>query len=130
VNRRARRGILIGLAVLVLLAPFAFHFAQRMPSGPAWGEWGPEEIEARERYVPEGIERLSGLWKAPLPDYDLARPEQSSRSEIGEPRPGQESSNAEDAGRRSAMYFLSGLSGALLTAGIAWLLTRRFAGKR
>jgi hypothetical protein len=98
--------MLVGLAILIALAPLAFWLAERVPSGPAWGEWGPDEIGAREKYVPKGLERLSSLWNAPLTDYGA------------------------ESGNRGLAYFLSGLSGALATAGAAWLLTRRLAGKK
>ncbi len=38
-------------------------------SGAAWGEWGIDEIRQLVGYVPQGMEKLSGLWKAPIPDY-------------------------------------------------------------
>lgn len=38
-------------------------------SGAAWGEWGIDEIRQLVGYVPLGMEKLSGLWKAPIPDY-------------------------------------------------------------
>lgn len=38
-------------------------------SHAAWGEWGIEEIRELAGYLPPGMEKLSGLWKAPIPDY-------------------------------------------------------------
>ena len=56
--------VLLALAVvspLGLLAP-----------GTAWGEWGTEELaQMGLKAIPEGIARLSGLWGAPLQDYNL-----------------------------------------------------------
>jgi cobalt/nickel transport system permease protein len=56
----------IGLAVLALLSPLGL-----LAAGTAWGEWGTEELVQLSGSVPQGLEHLSGLWRAPLPDYSL-----------------------------------------------------------
>jgi len=38
-------------------------------AGAAWGEWGAEEMEKLVGYIPKGLEKLSSLWSAPMPDY-------------------------------------------------------------
>ena len=57
----------IGLAILVLLAPLGL-----LAPGTAWGEWGGEELrELGLGFIPEGLERLGGIWPAPIPDYEV-----------------------------------------------------------
>jgi len=57
----------IGLAILILLAPLGL-----LAPGTAWGEWGGEELqELGLGFIPEGLERLGGIWPAPIPDYEL-----------------------------------------------------------
>jgi len=109
-NRGTLKKLLAGLVILVVLAPLAFLLASRVPGGPAWGEWDRDEVKARVKYVPRGMERLGNLWKAPLPDY-------AAEGTAG-------------AGGRSAWYLLSGALGAAVTGGAAWALTRRLTRKR
>ena len=55
-----------------------------LAAGTAWGEWGPENFEKPEvrqemaaashnvappEKAPGGMERLAGIWTAPIPDY-------------------------------------------------------------
>ncbi len=61
----------IGLFILALLTPLGIILPERFNSGGAWGEWGPEELEKLIGYVPEGLKKLSELWKAPVPDYNF-----------------------------------------------------------
>ncbi len=56
----------IGLAILVLLVPLGM-----LASGVAWGEWGANDLEAELGFVPHGFASLSGLWQAPIPDYEV-----------------------------------------------------------
>lgn len=60
------KAFIIGIAVLVILAPIGL-----VSTGTAWGEWGTDEIQAKLGYVPSGLERLSQVWKAALPDYSI-----------------------------------------------------------
>ena len=61
----------IGLGILVLLSPLGLIIPSIFGSGSAWGEWSKEEIKQMVGYVPKGMNRLSELWKAPLPDYEF-----------------------------------------------------------
>jgi cobalt/nickel transport system permease protein len=76
---RAIRPLLAGLAALLLITPVGI-----LAVGSAWGEWSPSDLAnstARGRIaavsanqelppgVPPGLERLSGIWTAPFPDY-------------------------------------------------------------
>ena len=76
---RTTRPLWLGLAVLVLLSPLGL-----LAAGIAWGEWGPSDFQdpaVRQQIVeasgnvpppaavPAGLERLSSIWTAPIPDY-------------------------------------------------------------
>lgn len=73
------RVLWIALAVTVVLSPIG-----KLVDGTAWGEWGIEDFSnagARQamqiasgnavppEQAPEGLERLAGVWTAPLLDY-------------------------------------------------------------
>jgi len=67
----------LALGVLVLLTPLGLYVPALLKAGGAWGEWGPEELPVKlaehgqAAQVPSQLERLSAIWKAPLPDYAL-----------------------------------------------------------
>jgi cobalt/nickel transport system permease protein len=62
------RPMWIALAVLVVLSPIGL-----LAPGTAWGEWGAEELtNLGLPFIPSGMEKLSTLWTAPVPDYDLS----------------------------------------------------------
>lgn len=88
----------IGLAVLALLTPLGLYIPEHFKAGAAWGEWGVEEIQEMLGYVPEGLNRLADMWKAPLPDYGIE----------GLPA--------------SLVYILSAVIGVAATAFLVWLL--------
>lgn len=59
----------IGLAILIILSPVGLILPDHFKAGSAWGEWGAEEMQKLVGYIPQGLEKLSSLWNAPLPDY-------------------------------------------------------------
>ena len=59
----------IGIAALMALSPLGLILPDYFKAGSAWGEWGLDEIQNMTGYVPQGFQRLSERWKAPLPDY-------------------------------------------------------------
>jgi len=59
----------IGLGVLTVLSPLGLFLPEHFKSSPAWGEWGASEIRQLVGYLPKGLEKFSGYWNAPLPDY-------------------------------------------------------------
>ena len=61
----------IGLIILIVLCPLGLLLPERFKAGAAWGEWGTEEIKILVGYIPQGLEKLSRLWNAPIPDYAL-----------------------------------------------------------
>lgn len=73
------RALWLGLAVFMLLSPLGL-----LAAGTAWGEWGAEDFAdpaARQEIaaasgnvappaaIPSGLQRLSSVWSAPIPDY-------------------------------------------------------------
>jgi len=59
----------IGLAILVVLSPVGLILPDHFKAGAAWGEWGADEMQKLVGYIPQGLQKLSELWKAPMPDY-------------------------------------------------------------
>jgi hypothetical protein len=59
----------IGVGSLALLSPVGIILPDRFKAGSAWGEWGTEEWSGLVGYIPHGLEKLTALWSAPLPDY-------------------------------------------------------------
>jgi len=73
----------IGLIILVILSPLGLIVPEFFKSGDAWGEWGVEKIKELAGYVPQGLEKLAGLWKAPVPDYAFKGWEEKGLSHLG-----------------------------------------------
>lgn len=59
----------IGLAILIALSPLGIFLPEHYKAGDAWGEWGVDSLKELVGYVPEGLAKLSQVWRAPLPDY-------------------------------------------------------------
>ncbi len=90
------RGLWIGLAALVAIVPVGL-----LAPGTAWGEWGAEELSSLGlAFIPQGMAKLSSLWSAPLPDYDL---------------PSLRNANL--------AYILSGVVGIIVVTVVVWLFT-------
>jgi cobalt/nickel transport system permease protein len=62
------KGLIIALAVLIVLTPVGL-----LANGSAWGEWNSIELKNKIGYIPRGFEKISGWWKAVMPDYSLPR---------------------------------------------------------
>ena len=77
--RKSTRALWYGLAGLMIASPIGL-----LAAGTAWGEWGADDFASAEvrqemlnashgvappETVPQGLERLSSLWRAPIPDY-------------------------------------------------------------
>jgi hypothetical protein len=60
-----------GLVFLMLISPLGLVLPEVFKSGPAWGEWGLEEVEKMLGFIPEGLKKVADLWSAPVPDYTL-----------------------------------------------------------
>lgn len=59
----------VGVGFLILLSPLGLLLPEYFRAGDAWGEWGTDTIKELIGYIPQGLEKLSGIWHAPLPDY-------------------------------------------------------------
>jgi cobalt/nickel transport system permease protein len=91
------RWLWVGLAALIVASPLGL-----LAPGTAWGEWGTQQLKERGlAAVPSGLEKLSGLWGAPLAGYRF-----------------------EALGNASLGYLLSAVLGILTVAFVVWLFTR------
>jgi cobalt/nickel transport protein len=63
------RKLWLGFVVLALLSPVGIIVPDKLKAGSAWGEWGTDEIQKMVGFVPQGMQKLSELWQAPMPDY-------------------------------------------------------------
>jgi len=61
--------LLIGMVVFIILSPLGLIIPAYFHAGDAWGEWGSDEMTKLVGYMPKGLEHLSSLWSAPMPDY-------------------------------------------------------------
>ncbi|MBZ5589422.1 MAG: cobalt transporter CbiM [Acidobacteriia bacterium] len=66
---RALKRFALAVAVLALLSPLGLVLAARFGGGTAWGEWSADRLSKLVGYLPSGFQRLSSLWRAPLPGY-------------------------------------------------------------
>lgn len=66
VSKKSQRNLAIGLLLFIVLTPLGL-----LAAGTAYGEWAPEELKAKIGFVPPGLEKLSGIWNAPLSGYSL-----------------------------------------------------------
>jgi cobalt/nickel transport protein len=99
----------IALAVLIVISPVGLILPDHYKAGSAWGEWGSEEIKGLVGYVPKGLEKLSSLWNAPVPDYAFKGWEQKGLS------------------RLSLAYIISAAAGVGIIAGITLLIGKLLA---
>jgi hypothetical protein len=73
-------------------------------SGTAWGEWGADEMRKLIGYIPQGLEKLSSLWNAPIPDYAFKGWEEKGLTHL------------------SFAYIFSAILGVALVALAMWLM--------
>lgn len=92
--------LVVALAVLVVCVPIGL-----IATGTAFGEWGTDELQEAVGYVPAGLQSLSDVWQAPLPDYDLP----GGHDTLPTQTPG---------------YYLSAILGVLVCAGVAYGVAR------
>ena len=61
------RALWVGLAALILITPIGL-----LAPGTAWGEWGAKELTSLGlAVIPQGLAQLSGLWSAPISNYQV-----------------------------------------------------------
>jgi hypothetical protein len=99
----------IGLAALIVMSPLGLLLPEHFKAGAAWGEWGIDEIEKLVGYVPKGLEKLSPLWNAPLPDYAFKGWEGKGLSHL------------------SVAYIISAIVGMAVTVMVVFLLGKLLA---
>lgn len=90
------RALWVSLVVLIVASPLGL-----LAPGTAWGEWGTQELSKKGLgVIPAGLEKLSGLWGAPLAGYNLPA-----------------------LGNANLGYILSAIVGIGITALVVWLFT-------
>ena len=96
VGFRRLRWLWAGLVFLALVSPLGL-----LAPGTAWGEWSTREL-ARLGFksIPAGMEKISGLWGAPMARYNLPV-----------------------LGNTSLGYLLSAVVGILVVGVVVWLFT-------
>lgn len=63
------RPLWIALLAMALASPLGLYAPEWVKAGAAWGEWSLEEVKRMVGYAPSGMEQITDLWKAPIPDY-------------------------------------------------------------
>ena len=90
------RPVWLTLLVLIVLSPLGL-----LAPGTAWGEWGTEELaQLGLSFIPAGMQKLSSLWSAPMPGYDLPK-----------------------LGNADLGYIFSALVGIVIVVVVVWLFT-------
>lgn len=102
----------IGIAVLIILSPLGLMLPEHFKAGSAWGEWGADEMQKLVGYVPKGLEKLSSLWNAPMPDYAFKGWEEKGLPFL------------------SFAYILSATAGIVIIAAIVFLLGKILVKKK
>jgi hypothetical protein len=97
------RNLTIGLVLLIILAPLGL-----LAAGTAYGEWAPDELKDKVGFVPPGLEELSGIWNAPMPDYSISGAEGSMTLS-------------------SAAYILSAIIGVVICGGLLYFIGKKAA---
>jgi len=59
----------IWIGILIILSPLGLILPEYFKAKGAWGEWGTDEMRKLAGYIPKGLEKLSSLWNAPMPNY-------------------------------------------------------------
>jgi cobalt/nickel transport protein len=101
----------IGLGALAILSPLGLYLPARFKAGDAWGEWDADKIKELVGYVPTGLEKLSSLWKAFMPDYAFKGWEDKG------------------LGHLSFAYVVSAVVGMAIIAGVVFLIGKLLAKK-
>ena len=100
------------MGVLIVLSPLGLLLPKHFKAGSAWGEWGADEMRQLVGYIPKGLEKLSNLWSAPIPDYAFKGWEGKSWLSL------------------SLVYVFSAVLGVLICVGVALLLGKFLSKKR
>lgn len=100
------RPLITGIILMLVFVPLGL-----LATGTAWGEWSTDEIQDELGFVPEGMEKFTGLWSGILPDYAM---------------PGQ----AEEGFWASVPgYMVSGAAGLVLVTVLTWVVVKILSRK-
>ncbi|MBF0458888.1 MAG: cobalamin biosynthesis protein [Nitrospirae bacterium] len=67
-----QRKLWMWLLVVALMVPLGIVVPERFGASGAWGEWSSATLSQMLGYLPEGLSRHTGIWSAPIGDYDIA----------------------------------------------------------
>ncbi|MDD2927758.1 MAG: PDGLE domain-containing protein [Candidatus Omnitrophica bacterium] len=101
----------IGMGILILISPLGLFLPERFKAGDAWGEWGTDGIKELVGYIPQGLDKLSSLWSAPIPDYAFQGWEEKGLSSL------------------SLAYIVSAIVGILVTVAVVLLIGKLLSRK-
>lgn len=101
----------IAIAAIIILTPLGLFVPSFFKSYGAWGEWGPDEINKMAGFVPEKLEKLSGIWKAPMRNYTFKGWEDKGALHL------------------SAAYIFSAILGVIIIIGITFAAGKLLAKK-
>ena len=101
----------IGIAILIILSPLGLILPEHFKAGSAWGEWGADEMRKLVGYIPQGLEKLSGLWNAPMPDYAFKGWKEKGLSHL------------------SFAYIISAIVGIIIISGVALIIGKILSKK-
>ena len=101
----------IALGILALLSPLGLILPDHFKAGSAWGEWDADKFKEMIGYVPQGLQKLGDLWKAPMPDYAFKGWEEKGMTHL------------------SFAYILSAIAGMALIVGVTWLIGKMLVRK-
>ena len=102
---KLQKKILVILLLLCLITPIGILLPAYFNTGDAWGEWAAQTVKELVGYVPRGLAKYSGIWKAPLPDYNV---KSADRSIV----------------HKSGYYIVSGIIGATVTYVVMLLISK------
>ena len=100
-----QKKLLAGLLIMALISPLGILIPKKFNAGDAWGEWDTGKIERLIGYVPAGMKKIAGIWKAPVRDYSFG---------------GDNASLAAQA----LYYIISGFLGIIVAASVIYLISR------
>ena len=99
------------MAVVIILTPLGLIVPAYFQAGDAWGEWDADKMTKLVGYIPQGLQKLSGLWNAPMPDYSFKGWEEKGMTHL------------------SFAYIISALLGVAIISGIVLIIGSLLAKK-
>ncbi len=102
-----QKKLLAGLLIMALLSPLGIVLPKKFSAGDAWGEWDAGKIEKLIGYVPEGMKKIAGIWKAPVRNYNFGGANASMVAQ-------------------ALYYIISGFLGIIVAVSVVYLISRLF----